>query len=85
MLGPTMQCSNATLRSPRLQLFFICFLDVIMIVSGFVSYKAESPVGMWPISSSLCIMQIAVLGTLVTHLYASRTRRQMCTPSRIGV
>lgn len=54
-------------------MFFICFLDVIMIVSGYASYRGETDVGIWPLFVFSCIMQIAVLGTLVSHLYASGT------------
>ena len=85
----------ATASFRFLQIFFICFLDVVMIVSGvsavvwllaarrtklqplctpgFASYKGTSGVGIWPLFVFSCIMQIAVLGTLVRHLYASGT------------
>jgi len=54
------------------QVFFLCVVDVIMIVSGFVSFSGESNVGIWPFYVFSCIMQIIIVGTLVSHLDSSR-------------
>lgn len=42
-----------------------------MIISGFVSYVAVSDVGIWPFFVFSCVMFFVVVGTLVSHLYAS--------------
>ena len=44
-----------------------------MIVSGYVSYQGLNKIAIWPFFVFSCIMQIIVVGTLVSHLYASGT------------
>lgn len=59
------------MASPSLQVFFICALDVLMIASGYASYRGITALGIWPLFVFSCIMQIAILATLVSHLITS--------------
>ena len=48
-----------------------------MIVSGFVSYQGVSNVGIWPFFVFSCIMQIVIVGTLVSHLYQTGVSKEV--------
>jgi bacteriorhodopsin len=55
---------------PVPEVFFICFMDILMIGSGYAAHISTDYRAAWPLFAFGCLCEVFILGSLLMHLYA---------------
>jgi bacteriorhodopsin len=67
---------------PFSECFFICFLDVMMILSGYLAHMSTDYRAAWPLFTFGCFCEALIWGTLLMHLFAIRKEKAQSTEAK---
>lgn len=67
---------------PFSECFFICFLDALMILSGFFAHNSTDYRAAWPLFAFGCFCEALIWGFLLMHLIAIRKEHSQSAESK---